>query len=416
MPVVIRVENLAKRYHLGEISRKTFFADWRRKLTGSEEPDDAPGVYWALRDVSFDIEEGQVVGILGRNGAGKSTLLKILSAITAPTRGSVKLKGRIASLLEVGTGFHQELSGRDNVFLNGAILGMSRGEVQRKFDEIVAFSGVEQFLDTPVKRYSSGMRVRLAFAVAAHLEAELLMIDEVLAVGDAAFQAKCLGKIGEVAGSGRTVLFVSHNAATVEALCRRGIVLKKGKVDFDGTQTDALRHYADMNAAQGRSVRERTDRAGEGPLRLVEIEVKNDGGTTVKTVNAGDSIELWMHFENPGKTQHPQLNARINVQTQLGTPVFTQSNTLMGVTFGEIPEKGVFVCKIPRLPLPAGNYQVTVQISKTYRQAEMIDALENALELEVEAGNFFGTGILPGMVSGTALVPAEWHMESDSRG
>jgi lipopolysaccharide transport system ATP-binding protein len=416
MSSVIQVENVAKRYNLGELSRKTFLADWKRKIFGGDEPEDAAGVFWALRDVSFNIQQGEVVGILGRNGAGKSTLLKLLSSITSPTRGAIRLKGRIASLLEVGTGFHQELSGRDNVFLNGAILGMSRREVAAKFDEIVAFSGVEQFIDTPVKRYSSGMRVRLAFAVAAMLEAELLMIDEVLAVGDAAFQQKCLGKIGEVAGSGRTVLFVSHNAATVEALCRRGIVLKKGTVDFDGTQTDALRHYAEMNAAHGKSVRERTDRTGEGPLRLVEIEVKNDGGKTVKTVNAGDSIELWMHFENPGKTQHPQLNARINVQTQLGTPVFTQSNTLMGVAFGEIPEKGVFVCKIPKLPLPAGNYQVTVQISKSYRQAEMIDALENALELEVEAGNFFGTGILPGLVSGTALVSAEWHMEPDSRG
>lgn len=412
MPTVIRVENLAKRYHLGEISRKTFFADWRRKLLGEEEPDDAPGVYWALRDVSFDVEQGEVIGILGRNGAGKSTLLKILSAITAPTRGSVKLKGRIASLLEVGTGFHQELSGRDNVFLNGAILGMSHSEVARKFDEIVAFSGVEQFLDTPVKRYSSGMRVRLAFAVAAHLEAELLMIDEVLAVGDASFQAKCLGKIGEVAGSGRTVLFVSHNAATVEALCRRGIVLKKGRVDFDGTQTDALRHYSEMNSAQGRSVRERADRVGEGPLRLVEIEVKNDTGKTVKSVNSGDSIEMWMHFENPGGTQFPQLNARINIQTQLGVPVFTQSNTLMGVAFGAIPEKGVFICKIPEIPLPAGSYQVTVQISKSYRQAEMIDAIENALVLEVEAGNFFGTGIIPSILSGTTLVKAQWHMEA----
>ena len=198
MSVAIRVENLAKRYRLGELSRKTFVADWRRKLFGGEEPDDAPNVFWALRDVSFDIQQGQVVGILGRNGAGKSTLLKILSSITSPTRGAIRMKGRIASLLEVGTGFHQELSGRDNVFLNGAILGMSRKEVASKFDEIVAFSGVEQFLDTPVKRYSSGMRVRLAFAVAANLEAELLMIDEVLAVGDAAFQQKCLGKIGRV--------------------------------------------------------------------------------------------------------------------------------------------------------------------------------------------------------------------------
>ena len=411
MPLVVQVQNLAKCYQLGELSRKTFVADWRRKLFGGVEPDDAPGVFWALRDVNFDVEQGQVIGILGRNGAGKSTLLKILSSITAPTRGSVKMRGRIASLLEVGTGFHQELSGRDNVYLNGAILGMSRREVTAKFDEIVAFSGVEQFLDTPVKRYSSGMRVRLAFAVAAHLEAELLMIDEVLAVGDASFQAKCLGKIGEVAGSGRTVLFVSHNAATVESLCKRGIVLQAGKVAFDGTQTDALRFYAEANAVQGVSVRDRTDRKGSGEIRLVNVEIRNAAGRVVRAVNCGDDITVWMHFENPGNTQFPQLSARINVRTQLGVPVFTQSNTIAGQSFGTLPERGAFVCKIPRLPLPTATYRLTLQLSRT-RRTEMIDALEDAIELGVEEGDFFGTGIVPPLASGTALVPAEWHMEA----
>jgi lipopolysaccharide transport system ATP-binding protein len=412
MPVVVRVENLAKRYQLGELSRKTFVADWRRKLFGGVEQDDAAGVYWALRDVSFDVNQGEVIGILGRNGAGKSTLLKILSSITAPTRGSIKLKGRIASLLEVGTGFHQELSGRDNVYLNGAILGMSRREVTAKFDEIVAFSGVEQFLDTPVKRYSSGMRVRLAFAVAAHLEAELLMIDEVLAVGDASFQAKCLGKIGEVAGSGRTVLFVSHNAATVESLCKRGIVLQAGKVAFDGTQTDALRYYAEANAVQGVNLRDRTDRTGTGEIRVVNVEVRNENGRPVHAVKCGDDIAVWLHFENPKDAQFPHLNARINVRTQLGVPVFTQSSTLTGNEFGVLPKSGAFVCKIPRLPLPPATYRITVQISPTYRRAEMIDMIEDALEVTVEDGNFFGTGMVPALASGTALVPAEWRMEA----
>lgn len=412
MGVVVRVENLAKRYQLGELSRKTFVADWRRKLSGGVESDDAPGVYWALRDVSFDVAQGEVIGILGRNGAGKSTLLKILSSITAPTRGSIKLKGRIASLLEVGTGFHQELSGRDNVFLNGAILGMSNREVASKFDEIVAFSGVEQFLDTPVKRYSSGMRVRLAFAVAAHLEAELLMIDEVLAVGDAAFQAKCLGKIGEVAGSGRTVLFVSHNAATVESLCKRGIVLQAGKVAYDGTQTDALRFYAEANATHGVSLRERTDRTGSGAIRVVSAELRNEAGRVVQTVNSGDDVAVWLHFENAQSAQFPQLNARINVRTLLGVPVFTQSNQLVGQGFGKLPERGAFVCKIPRLPVPAGTYRITFQISSSYRQAEMIDAVEDAIELTVETGDFFGTGMVPALPSGSALVPAQWCLEA----
>ena len=411
MPMVIQVENVAKRYRLGELSRKTFLADWRRKLFGGEEPEDAAGVFWALRDVSFSIRQGEVVGILGRNGAGKSTLLKLLSSITAPTRGAIRLKGRIASLLEVGTGFHQELSGRDNVFLNGAILGMSRREVAAKFDEIVAFSGVEQFIDTPVKRYSSGMRVRLAFAVAAMLEAELLMIDEVLAVGDATFQQKCLGKIGEVAGSGRTVLFVSHNAATVEALCNRGIVLQKGCVAFDGTQTEALRHYAEMNAVQKISLRDRTGRTGNGRIRIVELEIRNELGNPVQSVNSGDNIAIYLHFENPDEIQVPNISVRLNVRTQIGIPVFTQSNPLAGKVFGALPRKGVFVCRIPRLPLAEAAYRVTYQIATEYRHGEMLDAMEDAFELNVESGDFFGTGRIPAVVSGTALVPAEWEME-----
>ena len=414
MSVAIRVENLAKRYRLGELSRKTFVADWRRKLFGGEEPDDAPNVFWALRDVSFDIQQGQVVGILGRNGAGKSTLLKILSSITSPTRGAIRMKGRIASLLEVGTGFHQELSGRDNVFLNGAILGMSRKEVASKFDEIVAFSGVEQFLDTPVKRYSSGMRVRLAFAVAANLEAELLMIDEVLAVGDAAFQQKCLGKIGEVAGSGRTVLFVSHNAATVEALCNRGIVLQRGRVAFDGTQIDALQHYAEMNAVHGVSVRDRTDRTGNGLIRVVGFDVRNAAGNVVQSVNSGEDIAICLQFENPTEAVFPHLSVRINVRTHLGIPVFTQSNPLVGKEFGKLPAKGVFVCRIPKLPLPAATYKITFQIATNSRHGEMLDAIEDAVELPVESGDFFGSGKVPAVVSGTALVPAQWEMESDA--
>ena len=413
MSVAIRVENLAKRYRLGELSRKTFVADWRRKLFGGEEPDDAPNVFWALRDVSFDIQQGQVVGILGRNGAGKSTLLKILSSITSPTRGAIRLKGRIASLLEVGTGFHQELSGRDNVFLNGAILGMSRKEVASKFDEIVAFSGVEQFLDTPVKRYSSGMRVRLAFAVAANLEAELLMIDEVLAVGDAAFQQKCLGKIGEVAGSGRTVLFESHSAATVEALCNRGIVLQRGRVVFDGTQIDALQHYAEMNAVHGVSVRDRTDRTGNGVIRIVGFDVRNAAGNVVQSVNSGEDIAICMQFENPTEAVFPHLSVRINVRTHLGIPVFTQSNPLVGKEFGKLPAKGVFVCRIPKLPLPASTYRITFQVATNSRHGEMLDAIEDAVELPVESGDFFGSGKVPAVVSGTALVPAQWEMESD---
>src|ERR1700693_4989791 len=259
---VISIETLSKRYlvgHRAERSAYHSYTDFRdvmvRELRNAARKaldvvsgrqvvqGDSVEEFWALKDVSFEVQEGEVLGIIGRNGAGKSTLLKILSRITEPTSGRITLRGRVASLLEVGTGFHPELTGRENIYLNGAILGMNRAEIRKKFDEIVAFAEVDRFLDTPVKRYSSGMYVRLAFAVAAHLEPEILIVDEVLAVGDAEFQKKCLGKMNEVSNGGRTVLFVSHNMAAVENLCQRGIVLERGRAVFDGSSKDAVHHY-----------------------------------------------------------------------------------------------------------------------------------------------------------------------------
>jgi len=260
MKTVISVENLSKSYRLGQIGTGTLSRDleiWLAKLRGKPnpylkigqtDPSELDGeTLWALRDVSFQVQQGEVLGIIGRNGAGKSTLLKILSRVTAPTSGQVKVKGRIASLLEVGTGFHPELTGRENIFLNGAILGMSRQEVQRKFDEIVSFAEVEKFVDTPVKRYSSGMYVRLAFAVAAFLEPEILLVDEVLAVGDLSFQRKCLGKLDDVSKQGRTVLFVSHNMAAITRLCSRGILLDKGSILIDNNVNSTVEKYINQN-------------------------------------------------------------------------------------------------------------------------------------------------------------------------
>src|SRR6201985_1993276 len=251
--IVIKAENLSKQYRLGQVGTGTLSHDlkrWWALARGKEDPYLKIGVEndrtkkaqsdyaWVLRDINFEINRGDTLGIIGKNGAGKSTLLKILSRVTAPTKGTIRVKGRIASLLEVGTGFHPELTGKENIYMNGAILGMTRKEIDRKFDEIVDFAGVELYIDTPVKRYSSGMYVRLAFAVAAHLEPEILIVDEVLAVGDAEFQKKCLGKMGEVAnGEGRTILFVSHNMAAVKALCNKGLVLKNGQHAFYGSQT-----------------------------------------------------------------------------------------------------------------------------------------------------------------------------------
>lgn len=262
---VIKVENLYKQYQLGQVSTGTISHDlnrWFHRIRGKEDPYEKitgenareektnSNYVWALNDINFDVKQGEVLGIIGRNGAGKSTLLKILSKVTAPTKGSVKIRGRIASLLEVGTGFHPELTGRENIFLNGAILGMTKTEIQSKFDEIVAFSGVEKYIDTPVKRYSSGMYVRLAFAVAAHLEPEILIVDEVLAVGDAEFQKKCLGKMKDVSNQGRTVIFVSHNLVAVKSLCQRGILMERGGITFNGTADEAVEHYIKANAAQ----------------------------------------------------------------------------------------------------------------------------------------------------------------------
>jgi ABC-type polysaccharide/polyol phosphate transport system ATPase subunit len=287
--VVIRAEGLGKKYLLGHQTQRERYTALRDVLARSAKGlgrsardivrgrplvvGDEVEEFWALRDVNFEIRRGEVVGIIGRNGAGKSTLLKILSRITEPSAGRVTIEGRIASLLEVGTGFHPELSGRENIYLNGAVLGMSRAEIRQKFDEIVAFAEVKKFLDTPVKRYSSGMYVRLAFAVAAHLEPEILVVDEVLAVGDAEFQKKCLGKMKDVAGAGRTVLFVSHNLAAVKNLCSRGLLVSGGRQRLNGSVKEVLDAYARTEFPEGVSVADRRDRCGTGAARLVDLRI-----------------------------------------------------------------------------------------------------------------------------------------------
>jgi len=424
MSTVIRVEGLSKRYQLGVINRRTLTEDLQSRFarwTGRADPNamvDASGkpqrtgTLWALDDINFTLQDGDVLGVIGHNGSGKSTLLKILSQITAPTRGRILIKGRVASLLEVGTGFHPELTGRDNVFLNGVILGMSRSDVQRKFDEIVDFSGVEEFVDTPVKRYSSGMRMRLAFAVAASLDPEILVIDEVLAVGDQAFQQKCLGKISEVAHAGRTVLFVSHNAAAVENLCTRGIVLDHGKLVFAGKQDEAIRFYADsQDRSHHASLAERTDRSGNGDVRITGIQLRGDQGEPQATAFAGQTLEVHLQFENRSGKPLPNLVATLFVRTHLDAPVFVQQNRLTGDDFGDLPSRGAFVCRIPRLPLPASTYRIGFALVSSPQRDQVLDAIHHAIDLPVETGNFFGTGKLPTQVSGVALVDAKWRLD-----
>jgi lipopolysaccharide transport system ATP-binding protein len=320
MNTVIKVEELSKQYRLGLVGRKTFIEDIHRfwsNITGKQDPflnrgdlnerDKIGGddYVWSLKDISFDVEEGDVLGIIGRNGAGKSTLLKILSRVTAPTKGEVKLRGRISSLLEVGTGFHPELTGRENVFLNGAILGMRKSEIKSKMDEIVAFAGVEKYIDTPVKRFSSGMYVRLAFAVAAHLENEILIVDEVLAVGDAEFQDRCLGKMKDVSNQGRTVVFVSHNISSVKDLCKTGLLLDNGRLSYYGNVDDALSKYLNRGS----------DTSSLTELRAQQIYPLQEGVFS-KTAPTFNVERVYMQSNNELRNQFFS-NERIEVGVEL---------------------------------------------------------------------------------------------------
>lgn len=424
--IAIKVEGLSKRYLVGHqaekqkyvalrdviarnaasLARKTVDMFKGRPIVQGDEVEE----FWALKDVSFEIKKGDRVGIIGRNGAGKSTLLKILSRITEPTEGRIQIAGRVASLLEVGTGFHPELTGRENIFLNGAILGMRRSEIQRKFDEIVAFAEVEKFLDTSVKRYSSGMYVRLAFAVAAHLETEILIVDEVLAVGDAQFQKKCLGKMEDVGKEGRTVLFVSHNMAAVQSFCQTGIVLDKGGVRYIGTQFDAISSYLSLQPGSAQELTSRGGRKGTQGVRIVAIEFVDETGLKIESAVSGQVIGIRLHFQRQVAEMYPRLIASIAIRTQLETPVFLQHNRLTGDSFGPLPESGYFELRISKLPLPSATYRITYSL---IQDGTYIDALEDAAELIVADGDFYGTGEVPPSSHGLFLCDGRWSLLSD---
>jgi len=419
---VIRVENLSKKYILGQQKQERYTALRdvlantakslsRRVMNPFEKKVPLPATeeFWALNDVSFEIKQGDRVGIIGRNGAGKSTLLKVLSRITEPTAGRISIKGRVASLLEVGTGFHPELTGRENIYLNGSILGMSKFEIKKKFDEIVDFAEVEKFLDTPVKRYSSGMYVRLAFAVAAYLEPEILIVDEVLAVGDAQFQKKCLGKMEDVGKEGRTVLFVSHNMAAVEKLCQKGIVLSHGEVQFIGSQTDSIAKYLSITPTAKHSLKERKDRQGSAELKVTAIEIKDETGNTIDTVTSGQKIDIYLYFETQLNASFSRAVASIAISTQLEIPVFLQHNRLTRDEFGVLPKSGAFICRINRLPLPAASYQISYSL---IQDSVYLDGINNASELLVTDGDFYGSGEVPPLSHGVCLVDAKWRMET----
>lgn len=420
--VAIRLEGLGKRYRIGASQAR--YRTLREAIAGLAAAParrvsaalhgkafrPATNEIWALRDVSFEVKQGEAVGIIGRNGAGKSTLLKILSRITLPTEGVGDLRGRVGSLLEVGTGFHPELTGRENIYLNGAILGMAKTEIERKFDEIVDFAGIERFLDTAVKHYSSGMYVRLAFAVAAHLEPEILLVDEVLSVGDAAFQKKSMGKMGEVAASGRTVLFVSHSMAAVQNFCQRGILLQQGRVQFDGSQVDAVAHYQrDLEGARSATIlRGRTDRSGSGVIRFVDIEFRDLDGHRIAAVASGQTFDIFLHYESTPGYHGDAARVGIACFTNMGVPVFSQLTATMKSDFKSIPESGSFVCRIKRLPLPPSTYHLNVNVKAG---GDYADLVQGAAEMQVVEGDFFGTGGVPSASVGVCLVDGEWRLQ-----
>jgi len=414
----IRVSHVSKRYRLGgpgepyHTVRDALVNAVRapKKIFSLPRPEDQ---FYALRDVSFDVRPGEVIGIIGRNGAGKSTLLKILSRITFPTEGMVTLRGRVGSLLEVGTGFHPELTGRENIFLSGSILGMKRKEIDDKLDEIVKFSEIERFLDTPVKRYSSGMYVRLAFAVAAHLEPEILLIDEVLAVGDAAFQKKCLGKVSEVAGEGRTVLFVSHNMAAITRICRRALLLEDGNVSCDGPADAVVETYmSSITGSRTRAdLREVKDRRGDGSLRFLDIWIEGQDGQHVRTARPGQQIAICALYELQADPGHvSDLNISFAIRSMWGTGVTNLNNRINHFKFGpEIPRRGVVRCTIPGLPLNAGRYHIGIYAEVN---GQIADWIRDVLLLHVEPGVYFEGGMEMDE-SYPFFIDHSWQLKSD---
>jgi lipopolysaccharide transport system ATP-binding protein len=416
---IIKVEDLGKRYRLSHLEqgryitlREVVVDRFSRLFQRSRSPSAAAEDFWALRNISFDIKEGEAVAIIGRNGAGKSTLLKILSRITEPTEGRIRLKGRVSCLLEVGTGFHPELTGRENIYLNGTILGMTKKEIDRKFDAIIAFSGVEKFVDTPVKRFSSGMQVRLSFAVAAHLEPEILVVDEVLAVGDAAFQKKCLGKMQDVTAEGRTVLFVSHDLGAVEKLCSRAILLDGGRYVADGPTSQTIARYQNsLVQAASSDLTTRNDRKGEGGVKFVKIQLLDENGREQSVFLSGKPLRIRMHYR--ALEVKPLMNSRVSVSVNSGGKVyFLASTELHSHVCLTLAPEGFLDCVVDQLPLSLGIYYLSPFLEVNGIVQDWIDS---AATLQVEDGNFYGTGkdYPLGWEGKTVLVKHRWEVPAE---
>jgi lipopolysaccharide transport system ATP-binding protein len=401
--VAIRVDHLSKRYRLGERLENhptlrdamvsAAQAPWRMVRRGDSSARQKEEL-WAVRDVCFDVRRGEVLGIIGRNGAGKSTVLKLLSRVTRPTAGRAEIHGRVGCLLEVGTGFHPELTGRENIYLNGAVLGMTRADIRRKFDEIVAFAEIDRFLDTPVKRYSSGMHMRLAFSIAAHLEPEILIVDEVLAVGDAVFQKKCLGKIGSVAHEGRTVVFVSHSMPAVLSLCQRSLWLDGGQVVDQGAPAQVVQRYLASVLANGTvPLDERRDRMGDESVRLVSIRIESaEPGDAIRSASR---LKLVIHYRSDAPVRQPQFV--ISILDQLDIGLFVLHNHMGGGLPDVLPSVGSVTCITEPIKLTPGRCVVHVEVLKGNVRA---DYVPYAACFDVE----------PDDTAGSSTLPREWAM------
>jgi lipopolysaccharide transport system ATP-binding protein len=410
MPLAIKINGLSKIYRLGQIGTGTISRDidrwFKMRIRGKEDPyliigetnersvKGVSDVVYSLRDVNFNVQQGDALGIIGKNGAGKSTLLKIISRVTSPTTGKISIKGRVASLLEIGTGFHPELTGRENIFLNGAILGMRKKEITSKLDEIIDFSGVERYIDTPVKRYSSGMYVRLAFAVAAHLESEILIVDEVLAVGDAEFQKKCLGKMGEVSkGEGRTVLFVSHNMGAIKTLCTKGMYLKNGEVSFEGNSEETITEYLSDSSGQiGIPIENRTDRIGNGRIKVKNIIFRNKSNVPTSEIMAGDYLRIEFEIDKDPEIKLKEMIVACGFSDTYENTMIVWVSDEMKQDF-EFINGNNFALEIPHFNLRPNTYQFGYQIS--YRDTapqSFCDVLRSACSINVLASDFFGSG------------------------
>lgn len=420
---IIKVRGLGKQYRIGRRRVSRTFREaamdsvtaplrYSRSLIGRTTKDasksEQSDTIWALQDLSLDVGEGEVLGVIGRNGGGKSTLLKVMSRITEPTTGRVDLYGRVGSLLEVGTGFHPELTGRENIYLSGAILGMRRNEIERKFDEIVAFAEMDQFVDTPVKRYSSGMYVRLGFAVAAHLETEIILIDEVLAVGDAAFQKRCLRKIGDVARQGRTVLYISHNLASVETLCDSCICLAGGRIVEAGKPRDVVAKYLALQTQANAGAISLAEHPGRRPgfkPHLRSLELRSGAKTAVGAISMGDPLSIVMSFEAASPLR-PVVG--VTIKTLEGAPVCSVNDRYsMQLRDCKIVSRGTVVCEIDKLMLMPGQYNIDVSFGDLGPE---LDVVSDAISFDVLPADLLGSGRLPPPGQGPMFCAGTWKL------